>query len=178
MVVLDPVEDLGLGGVGVDLPGGGDTVGVVALELRPADLEDPVGVEVLESPVIDVVAYRPRPSGHSGRGARRDLVIHSTWSSMATFARSTAAPGAGDRRPRGSRPGVGRRDDVVEEPVHAGAGPELDLEPRPDLRFDGPRSVAAEERRRLLEPCGDRSEAVRERREVAGEEREEQIAQR
>ena len=72
--------------------------------------------------------------------------------------------------------GIGRCEDLVEELRGAVAGSKLDLQPWPDLGDHGAGSVTAEERGCLLPAVGDRREALRQRREVAGEQREQGVA--
>src|SRR5206468_10461299 len=74
VVALDAIEDLELRRRRVDLARRRDAVGVVALELLPADLEDRVGIEPIECAKVDQLGVPLPPDRPVAGSAGEDVV--------------------------------------------------------------------------------------------------------
>ena len=176
VVALDAGDDLGLRRGGIDLTRGRGPIGMVTLQLLPADLEDRVGIEAIEraQPQELVVALATdRPIGsRAGQDLEQPLglVLDGDLGAVDGAAEATAI-----RRRHVGAMHLGRGDDLVQEARHVPAGVELDLQPRRDLGPDGTTAIGGEESGRRFEPGGDRPESLGKRREVAREEREQGI---
>ena len=124
VVGLDAIDDLGLGGVGVDLAGGGRPGGLLALELLPAEGEDLVRVEAVEGAqgdhrVVPLAADRP-VVGAVGEGPLEPRPVQ-----LDRHVRGVGGalqPSALGRR----QDAIGARPDLGQEPRQLGGGLQLD----------------------------------------------------
>ena len=120
VVVLDPVDDLGLGRARVDLARGRGRAAWLRLELvasRSRGSRRRRGRRTLAGGASS--SYRSRPIGPGVGGVRQDLVrIHALWPSIAALRAvdgPAEAPGFGCREPGVRRETVGCRQDLLEE---------------------------------------------------------------
>ena len=151
--------------------------GLVEGQLLVADLEDLRGVEPVEGPQAHelIVGVASRGPSDSTVGAHAGLErTTARYSVTAAEAVSTAL----SRRAcafSSSTPWPGGLD-LVEQVRHLLAGVDLQLLPETDLRRGGAGLVLVEERGNAFEPGGQRGEPLRQRGEVAGEDREQGVA--
>ena len=113
VVGLDPVDDLGLAGVRVDLAGRRDAGRLLLGQLLPAELEDVVGIEAVEGPRATSASWRSRPIGQSSVPSASVPSSQVPYSSTATLAASTAR--SSRRRSAGARTPSAGGHDLVEE---------------------------------------------------------------
>ena len=170
VVGLDAIDDLGLGGVGVDLAGGRGPGRLLVGQLLPADLEDRVGVEAVERAEGDQRVVAARGRAPSRRCRRRGCPrATSPYSSMATLAPSMRPLAGGVARPAPRTPVGAARHDLVEEGRQLGG--RLELDARCHSRTCGPAARVRDCSRKAghgLEPAGDRLEALGQRRVSRG----------
>ena len=174
MVGLDAVDDRRLVDGRVDLPGRGDASGLVVGQLLPADVEDGVGVEAVEGAQAHELVVSLPPQGPLVRPAiQRALqqlrVVGDGL--LGAFDRTLEAPALGV-----CQDPVGGRHDLGQEGRQFAGRLHLEVLPQAHLGHGRARAVLLQEFGQCLEASGDGFQALRQRREIAGKQKEQRVA--